>query len=131
VSGEGVAAIKTWGIKVSKNSELLTHIRSETMVRDKTCKNALRCLVPATGYFYRALRKTYFVDLGSPVFAFAGLIVGRRVALLTCVTNRKLAKIHDRMPVILQRTDYARWIGEGGTKLLRPCMCSMVASILK
>jgi putative SOS response-associated peptidase YedK len=131
VNGEGVVAIKTWGIKVPKNSDLLTHIRSEKMSRDKTFKNAHRCLVPATGFFYRVSRKTYFVDLGSPVFAFAGLIMGRRVALITCATNRKLAKIHDRMPVILQRTDYARWIGEGSAQLLRPYIGSIAARILK
>ncbi|XUR38689.1 Abasic site processing protein (plasmid) [Rhizobium leguminosarum bv. trifolii] len=31
-------------------------------------------------------------------------------AVLTCAPNEMMATIHDRMPVILHRNDYARWL---------------------
>jgi putative SOS response-associated peptidase YedK len=53
------------------------------------------------------------------VFAFAGLWdrwdspdegVIETCAILTISANAVLAPIHDRMPVILPRTEYARWL---------------------
>ena len=31
-----------------------------------------------------------------------------------------MAETHDRMPVILERADFASWLNEGGTALLKP-----------
>ena len=59
---------------------------------------------------------------GDRVFAFAGLWerwrdpatqeVVRSCTILTCPPNELLAPIHDRMPVILDRADWAKWLGE-------------------
>src|SRR5262249_60912545 len=34
------------------------------------------------------------------------------VAIITTDSNELVTEIHDRMPVILARADYARWLGE-------------------
>jgi putative SOS response-associated peptidase YedK len=34
--------------------------------------------------------------------------------------NAVAAEIHDRMPVILERTDFDSWLSDGGTALLKP-----------
>jgi putative SOS response-associated peptidase YedK len=31
-----------------------------------------------------------------------------------------MAEIHDRMPVILERADFASWLNKGGIELLKP-----------
>ena len=36
----------------------------------------------------------------------------RTFAIITTDSNELVADIHDRMPVILARADYARWLGE-------------------
>jgi putative SOS response-associated peptidase YedK len=42
--------------------------------------------------------------------------------IVTCPPNEMMAKIHDRMPVILDRGDYERWLGEdpNPADLLKP-----------
>lgn len=46
----------------------------------------------------------------------------RTFAVVTCAANEMMAKIHDRMPVILHPEDYARWLGseEDPRDLMRP-----------
>ncbi|MGO8189991.1 SOS response-associated peptidase family protein, partial [Rhizobium leguminosarum] len=54
---------------------------------------------------------------GSP-FSLAGIwetrrdndIETRSFAIVTCEPNEMMAQIHDRMPVILHREDYERWL---------------------
>lgn len=47
--------------------------------------------------------------------------------ILTCGPNEEMAKLHDRMPVILSETDWPKWLGEILTspdellELLKPC----------
>lgn len=36
----------------------------------------------------------------------------RTFTITTCPPNALMSRIHDRMPVILQRDDYAKWLGE-------------------
>ena len=85
-----------------------------------------RCLVLADGFFEWAAipgekaKQPHYITLkdGSP-FAFAGLWEqwfspdGSEIKSATIITtepNAMMAKLHDRMPVILKPKDYARWI---------------------
>jgi putative SOS response-associated peptidase YedK len=83
-----------------------------------------RCLVPADAYYEwqktgPKTRQPYAITLtvGQPI-AFAGLWESWRDAdgqsldmftVLTTAANQRLATIHDRMPVVLEHEDYARW----------------------
>lgn len=99
-----------------------------------------RCLVPADAFYEwpkdaRAPRQPYAIEMkdGAP-FAFAGLWDGWRdaegkwlqsFAIVTTEANQLMAKIHPRMPVILQERDYDRWLDRTETErlpldLLRP-----------
>lgn len=89
---------------------------------------SLRCLVPADGYYEwkkidAKTKQPYRFSLGDDsLFAFAGLwerwndrASGETVRSFTIITgdaNQEYAHIHNRMPVILDRSDYARWLGE-------------------
>lgn len=117
------ARVMRWGLW----SKPVINVRSETVLAKPgfarlaglpTC----RCLVLADG-FYEWLKaedarqpKTPFrftVDGGAP-FAFAGLCSRGTVAILTCPPNPLVARLHDRMPVILPGPEAeAAWLHEG------------------
>jgi putative SOS response-associated peptidase YedK len=89
---------------------------------------ARRCIVPATGFYewqkLDAKRKqAYSIRMADDgLIAFAGLWdrwhdpkSGERVlsfSIVTCEPNALCAPIHDRMPVILDKADYAAWLAE-------------------
>ena len=84
-----------------------------------------RCLIPATG-FYEPDKKFnptiwhYFQLKSQALFAFAGIYdiwedkkTGKKIysyAIITTVPNAVVKKVHDRMPVILQKEDEADWL---------------------
>jgi putative SOS response-associated peptidase YedK len=88
-----------------------------------------RCIVPVDGFFeWKAIKgqkakQPYAVAMkdGAP-FGLAGIWENwkepasgewiRTFAIITTDANELVAEIHDRMPVILSRYDYARWLGE-------------------
>lgn len=84
-----------------------------------------RCLIPASGFYEwtgsrGSAREPWFVRAtDSPLLAIAGLWERWRAPdgelLETCVivttdANSALAKVHDRMPVLVGRADHALWL---------------------
>lgn len=49
----------------------------------------------------------------------AGELV-RTFTIITTTANATLAPIHDWMPVVLERDDWAAWLDDGPVDLLRP-----------
>ncbi len=105
----------------------LINARSETAREKPSFRNAFRrrrCLIPASGFYEwqrreRGKQPFYVRMRDGRVFAFAGLWdrwedpeggVVESCAILTTDANAVLAPIHDRMPVILGRADYERWL---------------------
>ncbi len=108
--------------------------RAETLATTRAFRDAFRarrCLIPASGFYeWRKDGKTktpYAVlPKDEPLFAFAGLWENwrdrsapsetapwiRTCTIVTCDANDLLQPIHERMPVILDRGDWARWLGE-------------------
>lgn len=108
--------------------------RSESVATNGIFKNAYqarRALMPVTGYFEwhdklgtgKSKDKQPFAIAmadDSP-FCLAAIWqtwrdpttreLVRSFCILTCPPNEMMAKIHDRMPVILARADYERWLG--------------------
>lgn len=95
-----------------------------------------RCLIPADGFIEwksaGGKKQPYLFTLQDDgLFAFAGLWAewqGDGETVLTCTiltteANELVRPCHDRMPVILPRADYDRWLGpaaEDLSSLLRP-----------
>jgi putative SOS response-associated peptidase YedK len=116
---------------------LLVNARDDKVAKSPFFKKALqtmRCLVPADGYYeFRqsdpkgAMRR--YVFKAGEAFAFAGLWQersgSRSYTIITTSPNSVASEIHDRMPVVLAKEDYERWL-DPGTKvddlqaLLRP-----------
>lgn len=106
--------------------------RSETVATNGMFRQSYkskRCLVPISGFFeWKDIygtgknKQPYAIGMADDLpFCLAGIwstwrdkVTGldlRSFAVLTCEPNALMAQIHDRMPVILHRKDYDRWLG--------------------
>ncbi|HZL37421.1 MAG TPA: SOS response-associated peptidase [Tepidisphaeraceae bacterium] len=146
-AGQTVAGVARWGLIPSwtkgKPRAQPINSRSETLATSGLFRQAFarrRCLIPADGFYEwkgaAPPKQPYFFHMkDDSLFAFAGLWERWRPAddaepidtftILTTRPNELSAPIHNRMPVILHRHDYARWIdrdvpGEDVGNLLDP-----------
>jgi putative SOS response-associated peptidase YedK len=119
--------VPSWAKDISIGNRLI-NARAETLADKPAFRTALRrrrCLVPADGFYeWRKeggkIKTPLFIHLrsGEP-FALAGLwdtwhsADGSEMPSLTIITtapNELMKTIHDRMPAIVRREDYARWL---------------------
>jgi putative SOS response-associated peptidase YedK len=100
--------------------------RSESLLERPMFRGAVahgRCLIPADGFYEwmavpgRKTKQPMYVHLkGSPIFAFAGLYVqgphdiGETCVIVTTAANDVISSIHERMPVILDRSVEMAWL---------------------
>ncbi|TAN54369.1 MAG: SOS response-associated peptidase [Betaproteobacteria bacterium] len=140
------AALVRWGLvpRWAKDPAMgakLNHARAETVADKASFREALRkrrCLIPASGFYeWKAeggRKQPYYVrPAQGELFAFAGLWEAWRgpdgvletCTVVTTDANAAMQPVHDRMPVIVARRDYARWLdcasGDDVRDLLRPC----------
>lgn len=109
-----------WGFVTEKS--LLINARSESVAQRPAFSESFRhrrALVPVSAFYeWRRkgkMRQPFSIEMldGEP-FAIAAIwepaADSDRVCLLTTESNELVASIHDRMPVIVGREDYARWL---------------------
>ena len=138
-------ALLSWGLvpfwaKDLKIGTKTINARSEGIETKPAFRDAVkqrRCVVPATGFFeWRGepgRKQPFAITLpGQALFAFAGLwerwkpADGEPVETFTIITteaNEQVAKIHDRMPVILPMDAIDTWLTappDEARKLLQP-----------
>jgi len=96
----------------------MINARAETVARKPAYRSAFktrRCIVPATGYYeWKKLsdgtkQPFYFTRKDAPL-AFAAIWEGETVATVTTDPNAEAAQVHNRMPVILEKDQYDRWM---------------------
>lgn len=130
------AVLVRWGltpgwVKDPKDFPLLINARAETAIGKASFRAAMRhrrVLVPASGFYewHRPAKESgeksqaYWIrPKKGEIVAFAGLMEtwssadGSEVdtgAILTVGANSAIARIHDRMPVVIQPEDYSRWL---------------------
>jgi putative SOS response-associated peptidase YedK len=117
---DGKASLAHWGLR-----RRFANLRAETLAQKfpGPYRNG-RALVPASGFYEwqsTAGRKQpyYFFPADGALLALAAVWENESFSLITTEPNATLRNIHDRMPVIIARDDYAAWLaGEDG--LLRP-----------
>jgi putative SOS response-associated peptidase YedK len=126
--------IPIWAKDRSLGNKLI-NARSEEVAETQAFREAFqkrRCLIPADGFYewkkVAAGKEPYAIvpAEGEPVFAFAGLWdrwrdpatqeVVRSCSIITGPPNELLSPIHDRMPIILDRAEWGKWLGDEGTK---------------
>lgn len=148
-TGKRELTVMRWGLvpfwsKDGKAGYSTINARAETVATSAAYREAMkrrRCLVPAD-WFYEWMRldaKTKqpyaFALTDGSLFAFAGLweswndkATGETKETYTIITtdpNELMESIHNRMPVILHRQDYERWLAPADpaqlpVELLRP-----------
>lgn len=115
-----------WAGKEGARPPLMINARVETVQTKPMFRDALqrrRCLVPADGFFeWRKEGKKKLPMWMHPaqarVAAFAGLWARARTdagdvhsfAIVTGPANDLVAPIHDRMPIVLDRSAWAAWL---------------------
>lgn len=130
------ALLVRWGftpgwVKDPKEFPLLINARSETAIGKASFRAAMRhrrILVPASGFYewHRPAKgsgepsQAYWIrPRKGGIVAFAGLMEtwssadGSEVdtgAILTVGANSAIARIHDRMPVVIAPEDFSRWL---------------------
>lgn len=153
--GERTVDAFRWGLvpfyaKSARDAARLINARAETVERSPAFRTAFtrhRCIIPADAFYEwrrqrdpgtgRVVRSEPFAvrrNDGEPL-GLAGLWSSWRdpstaarlytCAILTTDPNELVARIHDRMPVILDRADWGAWLAEGTPvaqlrSLLRP-----------
>ena len=144
-NGDREVALPRWGLvpfwaKDLKVGTKMINARSEGVEAKPAFRDAVsqrRCVVPATGFFEwqgePGRRQPFAITLpDQALFAFAGLwerwkpVNGEPVETFTIVTtdaNEQVARIHDRMPVILPMDAIDTWLTappDEALKLLKP-----------
>jgi putative SOS response-associated peptidase YedK len=121
-----------WANDLKLGSRMI-NARAETVATLPAFRDAFRerrCIIPASGFYEwkktgTAKQPYAIVPEGDPLFAFAGLWENwrdraagegaewfRTCSIITGRPNELVAPIHDRMPVILPREAWAKWLGE-------------------
>ena len=132
-AGNPAVTVARWNLiphfEGEKSGYLRTNARSEDVLAKPSYREAAqkrRCLVPGDGFYEwewadggKVKLPWAFELAGGHPFSFAGLWErgGEEkppsFTILTTKPNELLAKIHDRMPVVLSDADARRWITPG------------------
>ncbi len=121
-----------WGLlpfwaEDQKISYKMINAQSETAAKKPAFRAAFkyrRCIIPADGFYEwkkeNKKKQPYVVRAGEgELFGFAGLWehwegpdgeVIESCTILTTEPNEKIKEIHNRMPVILEQSEYAVWL---------------------
>jgi putative SOS response-associated peptidase YedK len=139
--------VPSWAKDLSVGNRMF-NARAESVPEKSAFSKAFarrRCLVPADGWYEwqkitdpdgKAAKQAYLmIPTDGHSLAFAGLYEFWKpkddpdadwltsVTIITAAAQGELAEIHDRMPLVLARGDWARWLDpgqDGPTDLLRP-----------
>lgn len=135
--------IPRWATDASGAGQLI-NARSESVAEKPTFRESFlhrRCLIPASGFFEwqaagRSKQPWLITRVSGELLTFAGLWeVWQRpdgtplesCTILTTTANEMMAQVHQRMPVILAREQFASWLSPATTEheelsaLLKPC----------
>jgi putative SOS response-associated peptidase YedK len=111
-----------WAGKGTSKPPLMINARVETLESKQVFRDALdrhRCLVPADGFFeWRREGKVshpfYIRPVPRELVAFAGIWTRAgdtySFAIVTGPASPLVAPLHDRMPIVLDHSQYAAWL---------------------
>jgi putative SOS response-associated peptidase YedK len=114
-----------WGLLPHQHKQPLINARSETATTLPTFKNLIqknRCLIPADSFIewdHSAIHQPYRIMLADTrLFCFAGLyqeivaegVKTRYYTIITTSANKQMSWIHDRMPLIVDKSQEIDWL---------------------
>lgn len=108
-----------WGYPHYKNKGVIFNARCETVLEKQMFQNSVksrRCVIPAKSFYEWNKEKekfTYFRS-DSDILYFAGIYnqfsEENRFVILTTKANDSMKKVHERMPLILEKNQIQDWI---------------------
>ncbi len=117
------AEIMNWGYASIKQNTLVINARAETADSINMFAKSMelyRCIVPSTGFYEWAkeekdgesVKSKYLFNLeGQGMVYMAGLYnKDKKFAIITTKANDSMEKIHNRMPLIIQKKYLRDWI---------------------
>ena len=146
-TGEGrIVELMHWGLVPSwaKDQSIgsrMINARSETLAEKPSFKRAFarrRCIIAVNGFYewqavpgQKRKQPMYITRTDGQLLAFAGLWESWRppdgsgpdglelhsCTIVTCSANGRISPVHDRMPVILERDAWTRWLDVSGTSV--------------
>lgn len=129
--GELHLELMTWGFLPPSGEQkrdgkvrpggLLINARAETALEKRMFRDSIRsrrCVIPA-GHFYEwdeDRNRAEFSDCESPLLYMAGFYryfqEEKRFIILTTKANASVERVHDRMPVLLEKEEIESWVFE-------------------
>ena len=110
-----------WGYTLSQRKNLVINARTESVMDKPSFRNGIlyhRILIPASGFYEwnRLKEKNVFSRYDAPVLYMAGFCDWfeneRRFVILTTDANESMRKVHDRMPLILEKEQLEDWFDD-------------------
>jgi len=141
-TGEREIVLARWGLipfftkSLADLNRLYYLAKSESITTTRSFQVPVkkrRCLVPASAFYEwpeagKPPKQPYLFELtDAGMFAFAGIWDAwkddgghwtQSFALISTSANEMMSRIHSRMPVILHRRDYDRWLDRSETEQL-------------
>lgn len=108
-----------WGFPGYQTKGLLINARAETVLEKRTFRESVlhrRCVIPAKHFYEwdKDKNKVTFLRKDTPVLFMAGFYNcfqgGDRFIILTTAANASMEKVHDRMPLILEKQELEAWV---------------------
>lgn len=152
-AGQHVAGLLRWGLVPhwSRDPAIgakLNNARGESLREKPSFRDAFerrRCLIPASGFYEwhteGRLKQPYYIHHRSDEpLAMAGLWESwrtpeggllRSFCVITTGPNAVMQSIHDRMPVLIGRQEWARWLdpkapADRVSALIAPCAAELI-----
>ncbi|MGD9475336.1 MAG: SOS response-associated peptidase [Eubacteriaceae bacterium] len=109
-----------WGYPAHFGKQkLLINARSETVLEKKTFRQDFlerRCLIPAVGFYEWNEKKEKFLFSGSDQLIYLGGFYNLHheadFIILTKAPVESVAAVHDRMPVIIKKSQALTWLSD-------------------
>ncbi|MDO5422392.1 MAG: SOS response-associated peptidase family protein [Eubacteriales bacterium] len=116
------AGTMAWSFPGTKTRGLLFNVRCETILNKGWFREDIRsrrCVIPAAGFYEwdKRKNKVSFRKKQEPALYMAGFYEWfqeePRFVILTTAANPSVIRVHDRMPLILEKEEVRRWLLEG------------------
>ena len=107
-----------WGYPLSKGKSLVINARVESVMDKPAFRDGIRyhrLLIPASGFYeWNSMKeKNIFSRSDETVLYIAGFCDWfeneRRFVILTTAANDSMIKVHDRMPLIIEKEQFTDW----------------------
>lgn len=117
-NNEVVPGITKWGFEGFKKGQLFINARSESVEEKKTFSKHFResrCIFPMNGFYeWNSDKKKFLFTGNNEVIYVAGFFrIHENVAesiIMTTEPNAAVSPIHDRMPLIIEKSDIDKWV---------------------